>query len=347
MKRDLFTDKTIIEILGIFLRKVRTRFYKYLFELFYILRLEKIPILPISIDVEPTNRCNFRCPHCQLTYWNKKNCDLSLNSFKTILAQFPNLNFLKLQGIGEPMLCNDFVDMLEYGESKFINIDSTTNGSVKSKRFLELVKKLNRTQIRFSIDGANEDTYKKMRPEGKFKSIIEFASQILKERGNKTQPKIIFWMVLTKHNINEVSELIHLAKKLNIECVGLQTTLHNWSKDEVKAVTKTIVYESELFNNHIEKAKALANYLRIELIIENSLLTKARKCKWPFTSTFIAANGDVVPCCWLADSATVKMGNIFEERFDVIWNSKNYREFRSSIKEHKLKEYCKSCYTED
>lgn len=161
MKRDLFTDKRISEILIVLLWKVRARLFKYLFEVFYILKLERIPILPISIDVEPTNRCNFRCPHCQLTYWSKKNVDLNLASFKIILSQFPNLNFLKLQGIGEPLLCMDFVDMLEYAESKLIKIDFTTNGSIKSKRFLDSVKKLKRTQIKFSIDGANEGTYKK------------------------------------------------------------------------------------------------------------------------------------------------------------------------------------------
>lgn len=348
MKRDLYTDKRVNEILIVLLWKLRARLFKYLFELFYMLKLEKIPILPISIDVEPTNRCNFRCPYCQLTYWSKKNIDLSLSSFKTILAQFPNLNFLKLQGIGEPLLCKDFIDMLQYAESKYINIDFTTNGSIKSKRLIDIVEKLNRTQIRFSIDGANEDNYNKMRPEGKIKSIIEFASQLVKARASKSQPKIILWMVLTKYNINEISELIHLAKKMNIECVGLQTTLHDWAKTEVKELNKTLKCDdnSELFTNNIKMSKNLAKSLGIELIVENSLLTKKKKCKWPFTSAFISANGDVVPCCWLSDSDTVKMGNVFEEDFNVIWNSKEYRELRKSIKKHKLKAYCKSCYLE-
>lgn len=348
MKKDLFHNKNIFAILKLLFNKVRLRIYLHLFKLFYYLKLEKIPLLPISLDVEPTNRCNFRCPHCQLTYWSKKNCDLNLNSLKTILTQFPNLNFIKLQGIGEPFLCKEFCDMLEYVESKLINIDFTTNGSIESKKFLEIVKKLNRTQIRFSIDGVNEHTLKKMRPEANFNKILDYASQILVERGNKKQPKVIFWMVLTKHNINEIDDLIILANKLNIDCVGLQTTLHDWAKEEVKEVTENIAvnYIPAVFDVVIEKAKRLADSFGIELMIENSSLTIDNKCKWPFNSAFIAANGDVVPCCWISDSSVVKMGNIFEQSFDKIWNSEAYQDLRRSIKKHELKDFCKSCYNE-
>ena len=64
-------------------------------------------------------------------------------------------------------------EMLEYGDSQAINMTFTTNGSIYNEKFGVVVKKLKRTRIIFSIDGVNENTYRKMRPQGNLKKILE------------------------------------------------------------------------------------------------------------------------------------------------------------------------------
>lgn len=71
---------------------------------------------------------------------------------------------------------------------------------------------------------------------------------------------------------------------------------------------------------------------------------KRKKCDWPWTKAYIAFNEDVVPCCYLGDSDTIKMGNIFEKDFPEIWNSKEYHDFRDRIRTHNLPDFCKNCY---
>lgn len=58
----------------------------------------------------------------------------------------------------------------------------------------------------------------------------------------------------------------------------------------------------------------------------------------------VAADGDVVPCCVIAESDVIRMGNLFEEDFSVIWNSEAYRRFRHRIRTHDLHDFCKNCY---
>jgi len=72
-------------------------------QLGYFLRWGEIVFLPINIDIEPNNNCNFRCPHCQVTHWNKKITHLDEKSFNKILTQLPSLRVIKLQGMGEPL----------------------------------------------------------------------------------------------------------------------------------------------------------------------------------------------------------------------------------------------------
>lgn len=34
----------------------------------YRLRWRQVPAQPVMVDIEPTNACNFRCPHCHVTH---------------------------------------------------------------------------------------------------------------------------------------------------------------------------------------------------------------------------------------------------------------------------------------
>ena len=52
----------------------------------------------------------------------------------------------------------------------------------------------------------------------------------------------------------------------------------------------------------------------------------------------------MAPCCEIADSSVVKMGNVFEERFADIWNNDRYRELRRRIAEDDIPDYCRGCY---
>jgi radical SAM protein with 4Fe4S-binding SPASM domain len=66
-------------------------------------------------------------------------------------------------------------------------------------------------------------------------------------------------------------------------------------------------------------------------------------CPWPWTGAFIAANGDVVPCCRVSDPDTVCMGNVFEESFARIWNSREYQSLRDRLRNHDPPGFCINC----
>jgi radical SAM protein with 4Fe4S-binding SPASM domain len=77
-----------------------------------------------------------------------------------------------------------------------------------------------------------------------------------------------------------------------------------------------------------------------------NFLSKEKPCRWPWTSAYVASNGDVVPCCIVADSDTVCMGNVFEQPFGEIWNGPAYRQLREQIRSHQLPSFCHNCYGE-
>ena len=89
---------------------------------------EQVPYFPWSVDIEPTTRCNLTCPMCQLRAWTKPRRDLSLDEFKGIVNQFPGIAGIKLQGMGEPLLNAELIDMVRWADRKNIRVRTVTNG---------------------------------------------------------------------------------------------------------------------------------------------------------------------------------------------------------------------------
>jgi radical SAM protein with 4Fe4S-binding SPASM domain len=145
----------------------------------------------------------------------------------------------------------------------------------------------------------------------------------------------------------ELPLIIQLAKKTNVDKINFQIFLNDWGKSKMKSITRELEVDisSKEYLTILKNAQKKAKELNVDLsIYSGNFLSKKNKCKWPFRSAFISANGDVVPCCVLSDSNTIKMGNIFEEPFKNIWNSKAYKEFRERISKHELYDFCKNCY---
>ena len=319
-------------------------------KLSYIFKWKKIPFYPLYIDVEPNNNCNFKCQHCQVTYWSKERIHLDKNSFSRILDQFPYLEKVKLQGMGEPLLNKQLISMLKLGEKHGLSMNFISNGSLCNQKIAEQLAQLNNTSITFSIDGATAETFESIRIGGKFEEIRKNIQNLNRIRSGKKQPMLSVYAVVTNKNIYEVSQIVKLASDLGVDCITLQPFLSDWGKKEMKEYNNSIKanLNSKQLTSTLAEAKEIARENQIDFDINRGdFYSKQKKCPWAWKSTYISSDGDVVPCCILADSDTVKMGNVFEEDFAKIWNSEKYQDFRERIRTHNLPNYCENCYLKE
>lgn len=312
-----------------------------------LLKPAYVPFMPSRIDIEPNNTCNLKCRHCQVTHWSKQTASLDALSFRKILDQFPHLTSAKLQGMGEPLLNGQLVQMLGEGERRGISMFFSSNGTVFTEDLGEQLALLKNTHICFSIDGATAETFEKIRMGSSFERVTKNVERLLQLRGARRDPVISAWTVVNSHNVRELPEIVRLAGNLGLDFITLQTSLTNWGQKEMTRhtdSTRVPVRSGELISA-LEGARHVARTDRIDLKIHSGdSYSRKKKCPWPWTSAFIAANGDVVPCCILANSDVVKMGNVLENDFSIIWNSEEYQDFRKRIRNHDLPEFCRNCY---
>jgi radical SAM protein with 4Fe4S-binding SPASM domain len=308
----------------------------------YKYRLLKVPILPVTLDIEPNNWCNFKCNHCQVTHWDKEKSKLTLESFIDILNMFPNLLRVKVQGMGEPFLHDSSIEMLEELDKRDISSATTSNGSVMHKDLLSRLSKLTQSSITFSLDGSDNETFEKIRINGDFDKVTKNIKALI---DSNPSINVILWSVITLENIHDYEAIIDLAHSLGAKKLVFQTFLSDWGKDSMTDIIDAKNINKNDIDNITTNAQKRAKEIGLNLeIFKDNHMTKENPCIWPWKSLFIDAAGNVLPCCVIADSDTLNFGNIFEKDIKEIWNNKEYQDFRKAHRDFDIPDVCKSCY---
>ena len=305
---------------------------------------------PITMDIEPTTGCNFRCTMCQVSDENFISKNLNFEVFKKFIDQNKQLLKIKLQGMGEPLVNNNFYKMVDYASQSGICSEITTNGSLLNEKNINFLKKSQLSRITISMDGATKETFENIRVKSNFNTVVSNSINLVKQFKRKIiRPEISAWCTLQKKNFFEAEKIFDLCSNIGFDKLTYQIHLTDWGKLEWREKNN-----KQQINNddtkilevlNMIKNKSKKSNIKVEIFEEN-LLSFEKQCSWPWTSTYLSKTGDIVPCCIIGDEKVESFGNINDQNFSQIWNSTKYMKFRNEIKNNQIPEYCKNCYKE-
>ncbi len=282
---------------------------------------ERVSHFPFFLMIEPTSRCNLKCKMCPRS---QGGCDLSFNQFKEIIDKFPSATALRIQGLGEPLLNNDFFDMIKYARQKDIKVDTFCNGTLMDKdRALKTIGSgLN--NICFSIDGVSN--YESIRRGSKLDNVVRNIKEFVKiKRELKSDIQISISTVLQKENYKELSDIVELVHEMGINNYGISfpnfpAKPAQYDREQRDLFLKNKAEIETEINNVVSLAKRYGISVTTKTFEANNSI-----CEWPWSGVNISAKGEVMPCCVLTNNV---MGNIFSEDFNEIWNNSEYIRFR-------------------
>src|SRR5207302_1661714 len=94
--------------------------------------LEPRLALPRFLQIEPVGQCNLRCRMCPIQF--RKDgppygplAFMDFDTFTRLVDQFPDLEELQLQGLGEPMMHPRLFDMIAYAAGKGVRVCTNSN----------------------------------------------------------------------------------------------------------------------------------------------------------------------------------------------------------------------------
>ncbi len=276
---------------------------------------------PMSVNWNYTYKCNFNCVHC----YSRTRTDIDELSTEDKLRVADNLARNKVFNVnlggGEPILCDDCFEVIEYMVSRKVHVNLSTNGWRTSDETVSKLKKAGLKGVSVSIDHIRDEVHDNGRScPGSLKEACK-SIQKYAEAG--------IWVFLsttiTASNYAVLEDIIKLGVSLGaygIDLKRLKTMGNAYKKNDLEI---TDVQRDELYHNiPIWKRTYPIN---INLVYgTNRIKDIDAGCPCGKTSIAIMCNGDISPCVY----NTFKIGNAVKDDLHEIWcNSESLKYLRA------------------
>ena len=267
---------------------------------------------PTRIAIELTNRCNLNCPFC-LVGMDKGGSSVAhddmnrpFGTMEILLAgkiireakEF-GLKEVMLTFQGEPLLHKQFVDVIHISKKCGLKTHVFTNGLLLSTDISRQIVREGLDSLRFSVDGASEETYQLNRVGGSFEKVYQNMIEMVrisKEENSKIE--LMWQFIALSNNEHEVEDAKRMAKE-----IGIPIYIKTFAESVPELVPRNPEYRRKL---------------------------QIKPCKDIYKAIYVYWNGEVVPCCYDVDGVEI-MGNITENSLNEIWNNKKYISFRKNV----------------
>jgi MoaA/NifB/PqqE/SkfB family radical SAM enzyme len=158
--------------------------YKWLyFKLPYTLPRSDFPVM---INLEPTNECNLRCPHCpRLLAVKQRGMGLMDSAlFRKIVSEIARHLpcTLKIVGLGEPALHSEFSILMDEVTAHQVPTIVYTNGTLLGRYSTAQIARWRIRTIVISIDGIDPVSFAKTRVGGDYEELKRLTRRFHAER---------------------------------------------------------------------------------------------------------------------------------------------------------------------
>ncbi|HXM55559.1 MAG TPA: radical SAM protein [Candidatus Dormibacteraeota bacterium] len=314
---------------------------------------------PREVYIEPTNRCNELCQTCPRTFFTREpEADLDLERFVRVLDQFPGVERVVLHGVGEPLLARDLPAMVAEANRRGARVLFNTNALALHRRLAERLVAAGLDELRVSMDAADARTYREIRGvDGYEKALRRTADfcRLLRELGAE-RPRVSLVFMAMQENVEGLPAVIERAGEMGVSTVVVQRLVHFETGLAVEAQSLMGADLGDLMDRCREAAERTGVRLAGTggMSPSDSLTPIDSRRPWsgctrPWRSTYVTANGNVLPCCFAPFTTThyegVVLGNLFERPMAEIWSGPAYEAFRSAHASDDPPEACRGCGT--
>jgi MoaA/NifB/PqqE/SkfB family radical SAM enzyme len=321
---------------------------------------------PRVVFIEVTNHCNLLCDSCPRTFIVAERArTLAWDDFVHIVEQFPDMRRAVLHGIGEPLLNRDLPRMIEHLKVRGVTVLFNTNAVLLDEGWSRALIASGLDELRCSMDSANPQTYVRIRGAPLFHRVVQNLTAFtrLQREFNVDRPRLSVWMTGMRENIGELPDLVRLAARMGVPEIYVQRMVYYLDADEPHGLmeSRQALFDDAAFAGQaVAKAEQLARELGVALCASGATdprtsLSAAQMtdpypwqaCLRPWTTAYITANGNCLPCCIspfaTTDYDSLRLGNLFEQPFHEIWNGERYQVWRAALMSDVPAPTCRGC----
>lgn len=296
---------------------------------------------PFALLAELTYRCPLHCPYCS----NPLNLaayrdELTLAEWSRVLAEARELGVLQLHlSGGEPLSRRDLPAIVARARQLGFYTNLITSALALTPAMAEELKEAGLDHVQISIQAADKSISDHIAGVRSFDRKI-VASRLVKALGLPLTLNV----VLHRHNIDGVVEIIALAEDLRADRLELANTqYYGWALQN-RAVLLPSREQLRRTEPVVKAAQArLRERMQIIYVVADYYSAFPKPCMggWARRQLTVAPNGDALPCPAAAQITRLPVENVRRRPLAAIWyHSALFNRFRGV---EWMPEPCRSC----
>jgi radical SAM protein with 4Fe4S-binding SPASM domain len=326
------------------------------------------PPLPVRLQIETTDTCNFKCIMCCREMLEGMNTrTMPLADFAKLIDAIQPF-YVTLNGLGEPLIDKTIFDKLALLRRNNMKTSMPINGTyIRGEKLAQLAENLPDILV-FSIDGATKESFESIRILSNFDQVIANYRAIcaMKAEGKMRHgTKIQILCVLQRGNMRDFRPMYTLLRSLPGQPAFVLAPVFDFDPDG-DAFQSVVPRRDEVLALQAEIDAAMAEatsdderefYAKwwrecvgwVSSGGANGVDPESNRapCTVPWFNTYIDAKGRVYPCCYLTGTPQI-MGNVYDDEFQEIWHGEKYTQFRHHlVNDRPSLEGCRTCPRND
>lgn len=292
-----------------------------------LLRRRRLRGLPYFLKVEPTNRCNLRCPLCpQVTgYCQVKGAEgavygvMPFDLYARLIDELsPRLFCVLLYGQGEPFLAGDIFRMIRHARERNLGTMISSNLNIARDGFAEEVVESGLDYLEVSLDGADQKAYGEFRVGGDFELVRGNLVRIVeaKRRLRRAAPRVEWKFIVMRHNEHQLDRARAMAREIGVDYLTF-TPVGNIDPSRRDLLEKWVATDPRYSQYDVSAG------------VDMRAARAKKVCPWLYRSASINCDGTVSPCCYYPNFPQAVFGDLRKEGFGAVWNNDFYTSARA------------------
>lgn len=288
---------------------------------------DSLPDFPFLVDVELTNRCNWKCVFCGQRGMTRHKGFISEEVFRKAIDECSEHSTpVRCSGWGEPFLHPGIIDFYGYVKSKGLILHTTNNGLAIRESDMKSLIELGVDSLIFSFQGATKEQYELMRNNRQYDELEANVLRMVELRGSRGKPFIHISSTMTNESKEEIDDFVDHWGHI-VDSVGIGRT--NLSRLTDQQIKSSAIME------------------KLQLLRKQETIKKCyRPCHEVYQKLKVNWDGKVTCCCSDYDDFLI-VGDVSRSTLFDIWNcSRELAIFRELLDRnlHRCLTLCSACY---
>lgn len=295
--------------------------------------------MPVKVQIQITNRCNAKCPHCYVSSGRAVTSELSDSEVCVLLQECQKTGILQIEWSGgDPFMRKGFINLLKYAHSLGFEQDILTNGIILGRN-PDLIREVWRYlyAVQVSIDAYGEN-FNAWVGNDAWDSVCEGVTKLVSEKPEYGQVSVA--TTLDRRNLADLDHIGTLLSTLGVDTWILARQVLNGRSSITEEEADELMHISyatlqEMRKHGVQLPPRVLHPFDKGDVDEGIDLLPVEWITEPAARTFlyVSSNGDVYPFPYYDGNVEWLSGNVKKSGLVSLWQSEPFARMRSVTRE--------------